>query len=199
MKFWIGQTTAYSGMFVLLLPCVLFIARWLICNSKAWFIIQMGTFLLCIIGIFSFTLIGRNPGERQYNHTPFWTYTKLHDPQYRWEVYMNIFLFMPFGFLLPFVLKRDFFQTLLLGFALSVCIEAVQFLFCLGFSEFDDVFHNTLGTGLGYGQWKLLSWIETRFGQKIQRVLCEIDKSARAWLKRYWSILKNKWRRGKKK
>lgn len=94
---------------------------------------------------------------------------------------MNVFLFMPFGFLLPFTLKRGFFQTLLLGMVFSACIEAIQYFFSLGFCEFDDVFHNTLGTALGYGQWKLLSWFEARYGQRMNMCVQRIGQGVQVW------------------
>ena len=81
---------------------------------------------------------------------------------------MNVFLFFPFGFLLPFAAKRNFPQSLLIGFLFSVGIEAAQYFFCLGMCEFDDVFHNSMGTALGYGYWKALSWVEAKHGHAIR-------------------------------
>lgn len=81
---------------------------------------------------------------------------------------MNVFLFLPFGFLLAFVAKRNFLQSLLIGFAFSVCIEALQYVFSFGMCEIDDVFHNSLGTSLGYGYWKALRWLEAKHGKEIR-------------------------------
>ncbi len=41
-------------------------------------------------------------------------------------------------------------KALLVSCGISVTIEALQFLFMRGFSEVDDVMHNTLGCILGY-------------------------------------------------
>ena len=47
----------------------------------------------------------------------------------------------------------------IIGCSISVTIEALQFCFLKGFSEVDDVMHNTLGCMIGYGMYAL-----TRYG-----------------------------------
>ena len=60
----------------------------------------------------------------------------------------NIVWFVPFGFLLRrFGCSLP--RTLLLGFALSLAIETLQFVFATGFSELDDLILNTAGACLG--------------------------------------------------
>ena len=48
-------------------------------------------------------------------------------------------------------------KALLVSCGISVTIEALQFLFMRGFSEVDDVMHNTLGCLIGWfmvkGSW----------------------------------------------
>lgn len=46
--------------------------------------------------------------------------------------------------------------VLLIGCSISVTIEALQFCFMRGFSEVDDVMHNTLGCILGYSLWLMV-------------------------------------------
>ena len=50
--------------------------------------------------------------------------------------------------------------VLLIGCSISVTIEALQFWFMKGFSEVDDVMHNTLGCVIGYmlvkGAWSMV-------------------------------------------
>lgn len=50
--------------------------------------------------------------------------------------------------------------VLLIGCSISVTIEALQFCFMKGFSEVDDVMHNTLGCIVGYilvkGVWLMV-------------------------------------------
>ena len=100
-----------------------------------------------------------NMGERCCLR-PFWSYERISKginvavllPQ----IIMNVIAFMPVGFIGGCVFrKHSFGRVLLLGFALSLSIEIMQFLFQRGFAEFDDVYHNTLGAIIGYGLFSL--------------------------------------------
>ena len=114
--------------------------------------------IYCLI-IILFTLARPAGTERQINLTPFWSYSLFSRADIRWEVYMNVFLFIPFGFLLPLAINRNMWQTIFAGMLLSIAVEIAQFLFCLGLCEFDDVFHNAIGTAMGFGYWVLLKQI----------------------------------------
>lgn len=46
--------------------------------------------------------------------------------------------------------------ALLIGCSISTTIEVLQFCFMKGFSEMDDVMHNTLGCILGYSLWLMV-------------------------------------------
>ena len=66
---------------------------------------------------------------------------------------MNIAFYYPFGFLISeldvkFIRKRRWIVAVL-AFVVSFCVESLQFLFHLGYAEFDDVIHNTLGATIG--------------------------------------------------
>ena len=52
--------------------------------------------------------------------------------------------------------------VLLIGCSISVTIEALQFWFMKGFSEVDDVMHNTVGCLIGYGVYAV-----ARYGFEI--------------------------------
>ena len=68
----------------------------------------------------------------------------------------NIGWFAPFGFLLPMLLKRkSLVITTALGFALSLFIETVQFVFHKGVAELDDLILNTAGVAIGYLLYRL--------------------------------------------
>ena len=170
-----GRTTIKSGLIALFFPIIMIWAKRRIHSKKIWQVLQVTVLIVCVFGMIYLTLGGRESGERNINLMPFWTYHYFSNIEYRWEIYMNVFLFMPFGFLLVYVTKRNFLQSLLIGFSLSVCIEAVQYLFCLGMCEFDDVFHNTLGTMVGFGYCKVLSRIEAKHEKQI-RVAGKQDK-----------------------
>lgn len=70
-----------------------------------------------------------------------------------WEsILLNILLFIPMDYLLPFVFEKlKGWQVLVISFLLSVLTEAVQLVFRLGLFEFDDIINNTLGAVIGLG------------------------------------------------
>ena len=109
------------------------------------------------------TLFTREMGaEHRLELTPFWSYAIAFRNDIRYQIYMNIFLFIPLGFLIPFSSKKTFLQTLILGCCLSIGIELLQFIFALGLCEIDDVIHNTLGCIIGYWYWFGLSKLEEK-------------------------------------
>lgn len=100
--------------------------------------------------VFCSTVIFRATGEtRQYDFHPFWSYDR---PELLVENIMNVVVFISVGLLLGIAFKQmTWWKVLLIGCGISVTIEALQFFFMRGFSEVDDVMHNTLGCLLGYG------------------------------------------------
>lgn len=73
---------------------------------------------------------------------------------------MNVVVFVPVGILLGAGFRSmTWWKVLMIGGGVSVSIEAMQFFLKRGFSEVDDVMHNTLGCLIGYGIYSL-----TRFG-----------------------------------
>lgn len=61
----------------------------------------------------------------------------------------NIIWFVPFGFLLKRLMDIRAGKVILLGFCLSLFIETIQFVFCVGVFETDDLLLNTLGAAVG--------------------------------------------------
>ena len=78
---------------------------------------------------------------------------------------MNVVVFIPVGLLLGIAFKQmTWWKALLIGCSISVTIEALQFFFMRGFSELDDVMHNTLGCLIGFGFMIILRIIfKTRY------------------------------------
>lgn len=67
------------------------------------------------------------------------------------NLFGNIVIFMPFGFLVPMGRKkRNFWFTSLLSFALSLAVECIQLVTRTGCFDVDDIFLNTIGGMLGY-------------------------------------------------
>ena len=100
--------------------------------------------------LFCSTVIFRPTGEtRQYDFHPFWSYDR---PELLVENIMNVIVFIPVGMILGSLLrvKGSWLVALLISCSISITIEALQFWFMKGFSEVDDVMHNTMGYLIGW-------------------------------------------------
>ena len=149
----------YEGLLsVFCLGVVLFVAFKGIRTGFRW-----SSFLLLIEYIFLLfcsTVIFRTAGAtRRYDFHPFWSYDR---PDLLLENIMNVIVFIPVGMILGSLLRvkgswtsqatksMTWLVALLIGCSISITIEALQFFFLRGFSELDDVMHNTIGCILGY-------------------------------------------------
>lgn len=142
----------YEGLLsVFCLGVVLFIAFKGVRTGLRWSSVLL--LIEYIFLLFCSTVIFRPTGEtRQYDFHPFWSYNR---PDLLPENIMNVVVFIPVGVLLGFMFqgsrfKMTWWKALLIGCSISITIEALQFFFMKGFSELDDVMHNTLGCILGY-------------------------------------------------
>lgn len=107
-----------------------------------------------------FTVIFRIPNENIEHHfIPFWSYAAYNievRPDLLPENIMNIVVFVPLGLMLGGGFEDvNWWKVLIVGLFISVIIEVIQYFLNLGVSEFDDVFHNTLGCIIGYGILKV--------------------------------------------
>ena len=105
--------------------------------------------------LFCSTVFFRTTSElRKYDFQPFWSYKAIQDGREDLlaENIMNVIVFIPIGMILGSLLrvKGSWLVALLIGCSISITVEALQFWFMKGFSEVDDVMHNTLGCILGY-------------------------------------------------
>lgn len=104
---------------------------------------------------------------RQYDFHPFWSYKAIQDGRENLlaENIMNVVVFIPVGLMLGSLLrvkgswspndswlmvKGLWLMVAIIGCGISVTIEALQFFLMRGFSEVDDVMHNTLGCLIGW-------------------------------------------------
>ena len=71
---------------------------------------------------------------------------------------LNIFLFMPFGFLVATLYEKgnSFLRVLLIGFSFSLLIEVSQLFTYYRITDVTDLITNTLGTALGFIVFKML-------------------------------------------
>lgn len=90
--------------------------------------------------------------ERTLYFTPFWSYSRQ---DLIAENIMNVVVFIPVGILLfiTYGNRMSQFKAWILaiasGLALSVGIESLQLIFMKGYTEVDDLMHNTLGCFIG--------------------------------------------------
>ena len=72
------------------------------------------------------------------------------------NIFGNIALFVPIGFLVPFILQGVTWRTALaLAVAAGLAIEATQVVLGVGIFDIDDVLLNALGVMIGYGAFGL--------------------------------------------
>ena len=100
--------------------------------------------------VFASTVLARTAGEKAGSD---WTPFRLFTVEKWWvrrdmiqQILANILMFFPLGLLLSL---STGWWSILIGFAFSLIIELSQLVFCCGFSELDDVVHNTIGAGIG--------------------------------------------------
>ena len=125
-----------------------------------------------VILIYCSTVVFRSFRDRiDYNFNPFWSYEaydKGGRPDLLPENLLNLVLFVPVGILLGCAFRKmSWWKVALTGGSLSISIEILQFFYKRGFSEIDDVMHNTVGCLIGYGMYRLVqvSWSKI-YGQK---------------------------------
>lgn len=120
--------------------------------------------------LFCSTVFFRTPGDtRQYDFHLFWSYDR---PELLVENIMNVVVFVPVGLLLGIAFKQmTWWKVLLIGCGISVAIESLQFFLMRGFSEVDDVMHNTVGCLIGYGIYYLFRIEYEKFSKRPLAVL----------------------------
>ena len=83
----------------------------------------------------------------------------------------NVAGFMPFGFIFPIISRRGkrWYNTFLLGFFLSFCIEITQLVFKVGSFDVDDLLLNTIGGILGFLCYKTVQEIRIRRKRRARK------------------------------
>lgn len=127
--------------------------------------VNISVLVIEMIGILYITLISRTPEVREMCLTPLYSFVRAKKEKeiYR-SILMNIFMFVPFGILVPYIVKKNckykLQVTLLSASLLSSVIETLQYVFYLGRVEIDDVICNTLGAFIGSLSFVLYSILE---------------------------------------
>lgn len=163
----IGLTAAAAGFFLL------FIIKWIkkephigrnrTAGEVALHICVLFLFAAYLTVLLQEAFFSRPPGSRTSVDLELFG-TWGHSPQGNAYVIENVIMFIPWGILLP-VLIRPFgrgagaWLCILSGFLASVSLETAQYLTQRGHCQLDDVVMNTLGTLAGWLIFKLLSCI----------------------------------------
>ena len=114
------------------------------------------------------TMVLRIPDNRGVVLEPLreWEAMLSHPNHFFWfmQIFLNILLFVPFGFLLPIVSEhlRKPLLPVLAGFLFSVGIETMQYITGRGLTEADDVINNTIGAIAGYIAFSIASYFYRR-------------------------------------
>ncbi len=125
-------------------------------------------------GLFFAEGFGRDAAHVSYNIEPFCEIKRyiIYADKLGWEIVAlnllgNIFVFLPFGFLVPSLWpsddKRHPIALLLLTMLFSVMVELLQFVTGVGAADVDDVILNTIGGCLGYQIYA--AWRHIRYGE----------------------------------
>lgn len=132
-------------------------------------LICLGLFAAYMYTLLQQTYFSRPPGSRSTVSLIFGE-TWQGSIQSKAYVIENILMMIPFGFLLPGILKpaENIFCCIPLGFFFSVNLEYAQFLSRRGHMQVDDVVMNVIGTVIGY-----LLFISVKLLGRIRRHLKE--------------------------
>lgn len=116
-----------------------------------------------VVLLLYFTVFGRySHPEYTYQIYFFKSYRYLFE-QFDWQsvrqIIINIAMLIPFGFLLPVLMKNKhkYLFTILLALLLILFIEIMQMVMQCGSFEVDDVVNNLLGTAIGLLLYRLIS------------------------------------------
>lgn len=126
---------------------------------KGWRLVSRLVLVEYVVLLFFTTVFSRNYSDApRFNITPFWSYIEIINGKRSLipENIMNVAVFVLVGVLLGLSFSELKWKgVIFFAVCVSLSIEILQFIFHRGFSELDDVLHNTLGCIIGYGLYRL--------------------------------------------
>lgn len=142
--------------------------------------VKWGLVFAYIYFILTQTVLGRSAQAEQIFQGLFWEFQNG-----MWsDIWLNILLFIPLGFLI------GGWKGVLCGFVLSCGIELTQFFSRLSYFELDDILNNTIGTSVGVG---LNVVIRESIGDMLLRKWDDLPEFMRTpEVRPYWEILNKK-------
>ena len=89
------------------------------------------------------------------------------------QIFLNVLLFVPLGFLLPMIHTRfrNPILTVATGCVFSCFIEITQYITGRGLTEVDDVITNTIGAAVGVAMYHIVSKIYQVYQYNRERTL----------------------------
>lgn len=149
-------------------------------NQKFGWVLFIVYLALLVYFMFFAESFGRDPAQREYAYNlelfkeikRFYHYRQqLGMKAFLLNVVGNVAAFMPCGFFLPIVSRRSrrWYNTILLCFSLSLCIEVVQLAFKVGSFDVDDLLLNTSGGVLGYVSYRAVQWMRIRRKRRAKK------------------------------
>lgn len=148
-------------------------------KSHIWKIIPSFLLILNLTFIIYLTFLTRSETYGQIDLHLFRSYFEAWNTfsKRNWQlVIFNIVVFLPYGLLLPVVLKkmRKAYRTIGSGFLFSLFIEVTQRITHRGLCELDDLFNNTLGVLLGYCIFSFFYALLQKKKHKLARMVVSI-------------------------
>ncbi|MEE0883744.1 MAG: VanZ family protein [Faecalimonas sp.] len=138
--------------------------------------IIFGLYIFFLLYFLIFSEIYGRSGVMQdyhYNLTPFqeierfWRYREQLGLMSYINLFGNVLIFVPFGFMEPLASKkRSFWATLIDGCLVSLAVEIFQFITKVGRFDVDDLMLNTTGVALGYMCFLVWNAIRRKYGTK---------------------------------
>lgn len=116
--------------------------------------------------VFVMTLFDRKVIDNSTsNISVFAPYIKVYtenDTELLLQIIMNITMFIPMGFLMPccFGVCKKYRWVILITFILSLSIECIQGICCIGYFELNDILNNVIGAMIGISIYSLYSKIK---------------------------------------
>ena len=128
-------------------------------------------FLLYILAVLSLTFIVREtmvlrtPENRGVVLQPFREFEAMvNGMHFFWfkQIFFNVLLFVPFGFLLPMISKhfKNPIIAVTIGCLFSGMIEIMQYITGRGLTEVDDVITNTIGAAVGVAMYWITAFVK---------------------------------------
>ncbi|WP_449077651.1 VanZ family protein [Ruminococcus sp.] len=146
---------------IILLISIWTILEWLLSGRGgkvylSWRYINIVLYVFSLFLILKMTILGRTVGNREIELLPFYTINTISDNSEAVRmIVMNIILFFPLGLTMPIALGKvknticKWLLCIIVGLGISLSVEIIQYYFCIGIAETDDVICNTFGTLLG--------------------------------------------------